>query len=120
MPVAADHTKRKNYEDVIGYALDVDLDLKADATLADWNNVQPVTCPRCYFVDYVPYLSLEDPTKGYAHRHFSTSCRECNQNITREVLAVARFALSLLFYIQEGMPLSGTTCGNVCVYVLAH
>lgn len=109
-PVEADATKRIHYERVIGYSLDIDFNLTPDATISDFNNVQPVPCPACEFVEYVAYLSLDDPTKGYAHKNFATSCRQCNLELTREVLAVGRFALTLLLYMRAKVYLNGTKC----------
>ena len=107
-PVPADAEKRRNFEQDVGYALDVDFNLVPDAGIADVNNVHPVVCPKCQFVEYAPYVSLREPTRGYAHRNFSITCRQCEMVINREALSVARFSLTLLLYMKQSVYLAGT------------
>ena len=107
-PVPADAEKRRYFEQEVGYSLDIDLKLVPDAGMDDFNNVHPVVCPRCQFSEYVPFLSIRTPSAGYAHRDFQVECRQCQLQITREKLSMARFCLTLFLYAKQAVSLSGT------------
>lgn len=62
----------------------------------------------CRQEHWVPYLSLKEPTSGYAHRDFRLECRSCGLLITREKLSVARFALTILLYMRQNIYITGT------------
>lgn len=107
-PIAQDAEKRRHFEQEVGYSLDIDFKLVPDAGLGDFDNVHPVVCPRCQFVEYAPFLSITHPTSGYAHREFEVECRQCQLKVTREKLSMARFCLTLFLYAKQSVHMAGT------------
>ncbi|KAK9894180.1 hypothetical protein P389DRAFT_104245 [Cystobasidium minutum MCA 4210] len=99
---------RARTENVLGYNIDVLYEVVPDPDINDTDNLLPVMCPTCRQEHWVPYLSLKEPTSGYAHRDFLLECNQCGMLINRQKLAVARFALTLLLFMKQQIYLVGT------------
>lgn len=93
---------------MLGYNIEVQYDVVADPDINDTDNLLPVMCPTCRQEHWVPYLSVKEPTSGYAHREFLLECHQCGMLINREKLAVARFALTLLLFMKQQIYMVGT------------
>lgn len=99
---------RARSENVLGYNIEVSYEVLPDPSINDTDHILPIMCPMCRQEHWVPYLSIKEPTSGYAHRDFCLECRQCGMLVNRERLSVARFALTLLLFMKQQIYMTGT------------
>jgi len=63
---------------------------------ANSNPEQPLVCPKCSARVKAPYIAFDGNSGvGYAQDEFRFNCRSCKFEITKESLAVAKFAVDM-------------------------